>query len=80
MVKPDWTTLGADGFKPPFSSGKEVSVLTVVAFDLDKKTAEGVVNLAGFDILTIAYKKAGRRRGWRANRQANRYLLPSGRF
>lgn len=29
-------------------------------FDLDKKTAEAVANLAGLDILTIVYKEAGR--------------------
>ena len=45
-----WATLRADGFKPPFSSGKDVMVLTATAFGLDKKMAEAVANLAGLNI------------------------------
>ena len=55
-----WATLKADGFKPPFSSGKDVMVLTATAFELDKKTAEAVANLAGLDIMDIAFKSAGK--------------------
>ena len=53
-----WATLRADGFKAPFSSGKDVTVLTAIAFEIDKKTTEAVANLAGLDIMAIAYKNA----------------------
>ena len=53
-----WATLRVDGFKPPYSSGKDVMVLTATAFELDKKTAEAVANLAGLDIMDIAFKSA----------------------
>ena len=59
MATTMWATLRADGFKPPFSSGKDVMVLTVTAFELDKKTAEAVANLAGMDIKDIAFKSVG---------------------
>ena len=62
MAKTIWGTLRADSFKPLFSSGKDVSVLTAMAFDLDKKIAEAVANLAGLDILAVAYKNTGKRR------------------
>ena len=54
---------------------KDVSVLTAMTFDLDKKTAEAVANLAGLDILAIAYKKAGKE-GWCANRRAMPVQVP----
>ena len=53
----------AVGFKFPFSNGKDVMVLTAMAFELDKKTAEAVANLDGLDIMDIAIKNAGRGRG-----------------
>lgn len=40
-----------------------VSVLTAIAFVLDKKTAETVVNLAGLDLMAISYKNADKGRG-----------------
>ena len=65
MATTMWATLRADGFKPPFSSGKDVMVLTAMTFELDKKTAEAVANLAGLDIMDIAFKNAGRGGGER---------------
>ena len=65
MATTMWATLRADGFKPPFSSGKDVMVLTAMTFELDKKTAEAVANLAGPDIMDIAFKNAGRGEGER---------------
>ena len=56
MATTMWATLRADGFKPPFSSGKDVMVLTATAFELDKKTTEAVANLAELDIMNIAFK------------------------
>ena len=50
----------AVGFKFPFSNGKDVMILTSMVFELDKKTAEAVANLAGLDIIDIAIKNAGR--------------------
>lgn len=55
-----WVTLQTDGFKHPFSNGKDLPVLTARTFNLDKKTAEVVANLAGIDILTIAYENSSR--------------------
>ena len=60
MTTTMWATLRADGFKPPFSSGKDVMVLTAMTFELDTKTAEVVANLAGLDIMDIMIKHAGR--------------------
>ena len=56
MATTMWATLRADGFKPPFSSRKDVMVLTATAFELDKKTTEAVANLAELDIMNIAFK------------------------
>jgi len=60
MATTMWATLRVDGFKPPFNSGKDMSRLTTMTSDLDKKMAEAVANLAGLDILVIAYKNAGK--------------------
>ena len=65
MATTMWATLRADGFKPPFSSGKDVIVLAAMAFELDKKTAEAVANLAGLDIMDITFENAGRGGGER---------------
>lgn len=46
------------GSSPPFISGKDVSMLTAMAFDVDTTTTE-VANLAGLGVLTIAFKEAG---------------------
>lgn len=45
----------------PSNSGKDISVLTAMAIELDKKTAGAVPNLSVLDILAIAiaYKNAG---------------------
>ena len=59
MATTMWATLQADGFEPPFSSGKDVSLLTVMTFYLDKKSAKAVANLTGIDIRIIAYKEIG---------------------
>lgn len=56
-------TLHADGFKAPYSSGKDVSVLIEMNFYLDKKTA-----LIWIDILAFAYRETGREGGWRGAR------------
>ena len=60
-----WATLRADGCKLPSSSGKDAMVLTAMAFELDKKTAEAVANLAGLGITDIAFNSAGRGGGER---------------
>ena len=65
MATTMWATLRADGFKPPFSCGKGVMVLAAMEFELDKKTGEAVTNLAGLDIMDIAFKNAGRGGGER---------------
>ena len=59
MATTMWATLRADGFKPPFSSRKDVSVFTAMDIDLNKKIAKAVANLAGLDIRTIAYEQSG---------------------
>ena len=60
MATTMWDTLRADAFKPFFSSRKVVTVLTAIAFKLDKETTEAVANLAGLDIMAIAYKNASK--------------------
>lgn len=73
-----WAILRADGFKSPFSRGKDVPTFTAMTFVLDKKAAESVANFAGIHIMAIAYKEAGRREGWvgqSANRRADQILL-----
>lgn len=57
MVTMTWTTLRADGLNLPFSSEKGVSMFTSTSFDLDRRTAESVVNFAGIDIMTIVYRE-----------------------
>lgn len=44
MVTTMWAILRADDLKPPFSSVKDVLVLTAMAFELNKKTTEGIAN------------------------------------
>lgn len=51
-----------DGFKPPFSNGKDVMILTAMAFELDKNTTGAVANLSGMDIMGIAFEDVGRGR------------------
>lgn len=63
MATTMWATLRVDGFKPPFSCGGNLSVLTAMAFELYKKTTEVLVNLAGLEILAMAYKSASKGRG-----------------
>lgn len=53
----------ADVFKSPFSIRKGASVLTAMGFDLNKKMAETVANMARLDILTVAYNNADKRGG-----------------
>lgn len=60
MATTTWVTLRVDGLKPPFSTGKDESIFTAMHFNLDERAAESVVNFPGIDILTIAYKEAGR--------------------
>ena len=38
-------------------------VLTAMTFELDKKMEEAVANLAGLDIMDIAFKSAGKEGG-----------------
>ena len=69
----------AVGIKFPFSYGKDVMVLTAMASELDKETAEAVANLDGLDIMDIAIKNAGLGRGRRdADCRPDRYV--PGRF
>lgn len=35
-----------------------MSIFPAMSFDLDKRAAESVVNFAGMDIISIAYKRA----------------------
>lgn len=55
-----WLTLHDDGLKSPFSSANDILVFTALYFDLKKREAESTANVAALDMLTIAYKKAGR--------------------
>lgn len=74
-------TLSADGLKPHFSSGKDMSTFTAMSFDLNKRTTESVANVAGIDIMTIACKEAGGG-GWEGrgvDRGADRSLFIFGR-
>lgn len=74
-------TLRADGLKTPFSSRQDVSTLTAMLCDLDKRTADPVVNLAEADTITIVYRRpmgGGRVRS--VVRRANRSLLIFGRL
>ena len=59
MASTMWATLRADDFKPPYSNGKDVMVLTATVFELDKKTAEAIANLAGLDIMDIELRMLG---------------------
>ena len=59
MATTMWTTLRADGLKPPFSIEKAV-LTTAMSFGLGRRTAESVANFNGIDIVTIAYKEANR--------------------
>lgn len=53
-------TLRAINFKPPFINEKDMMVPTAMAFELDKKTAKPIANLAGQDIMDTAFNNAGR--------------------
>lgn len=57
-------TLRADGLKTPFSSRQDVSTLTAMLCDLDKRTADPVVNLAEADTITIVYRRPVGGGGW----------------
>lgn len=56
-----------------FISSTDVSVLTLMAFDLDKKTVEAT-NLAGLGILTIVYKEARKGMKCQSEREYMSYL------
>lgn len=58
MATTMWLTLRADGLKPHFSSGNDMSTFTAMPFSLNKRTTESVANLMRIDIMTIACKKA----------------------
>lgn len=75
-----WDTLRGDEFEASFSSRNDVSMFTAMAFELDKKKAVAVANLAGLDLLAIAYKNAGKGGGESANRRFYRGVRVSGRF
>lgn len=47
----------------PLQQGKDVTVLTAMIFELDKKTTEAVSNMARLDIMAIALKNAGKAAG-----------------
>lgn len=47
--------------KVSFISRNYMSVLTSMTFDLEQKTADADMNLAGIDILAISHKEAGLR-------------------
>lgn len=59
MATTMWRTLRADNLRPPFSSGKDVSIFTSMPFDLDRRTAELIANFAGIGMMIIAYEEAG---------------------
>lgn len=63
MATTTLATLRTDGLKTNFSSWKDVLINTAMYFDLDKRKMESFANFAGIDILAIAYKEAGQRRG-----------------
>lgn len=61
MTTTMWATLRADRLKPLSSGRKDMSIVTAISFDIDKRATESVANFAGIDILTIAYKDASER-------------------